>query len=61
MDAMSPWGLKSCIEIRVRAYAADFVFFFPLYAMRATLTRQKGLRSMDSNVNAGRVNTDVRD
>lgn len=29
--------------------------------MRATLTRQKGLRSMDSNVNAGRVNTDVRD
>lgn len=46
MDAMSPWGLKSCIGIR--AYALQ-IFFSPC-AVRTTLTRQKGLRSMDSNV-----------
>lgn len=52
MDAVSPWGLKSCIGIRVRALQNFFFLSLSLSpcAMRATLTRQKGLHSMDSNV-----------
>lgn len=50
MDAVSPWGLKSCIGIRVRALQNFFFLSLSPCAMRATLTRQKGLHSMDSNV-----------
>lgn len=43
-------GIKK-LHRNPRMCVADFIFFF-LPAMRTTLTRQKGLRSMDSNVPA---------